>query len=59
MVKSNKRWNRLNKLCWEGFHKVMKYSSNKYPDKSANNSLELFMKNYEGDWESKIDQITK
>jgi len=37
----------------------MKYSSKKYPDKSANNSLELFMKNYEGDWESKIDQITK
>lgn len=53
------RWQRLNRLCWEGFDKVMKYSSKKYPNKSANNSLELFMKNYEGDWESKIDQITR
>ena len=53
------RWQRLNRLCCEGFDKVMKYSSKKYPNKSANNSLELFMKNYEGDWESKIDQITR
>ena len=59
MKKLKSRWQSLNRLCWEGFDKVLEYASNKYPNKSTNKSLELFMKNYEGDWESKIDLITK
>lgn len=55
----SKRWEPLSKLCWEGFDKVRKYASKHYPNGSTNKSLELFMNQYEGDWDTKINELSK
>ena len=59
MNTTTQRWQRLNELCWEGFDKVMRYASKHYPNESTNKSLELFMSQYEGNWEDKINEISK
>jgi hypothetical protein len=59
MDTSNVRWLRLNKLCWEGFDKVMKYASKEYPNPSRNKSLENLMSRYKGNWNNLIDKISK
>ena len=56
---SNVRWIRLNKLCWEGFDKVMKYASKEYPNPSRNKSLEMLMDSQPGNWDELIDNISQ
>lgn len=53
----SKKWMSLSKLCWGGFDKVMKYASKHYPNESTNKSLELFMVQYDGNWNDKINEI--
>lgn len=55
----HKRWDRLNKLCWEGFDMVLKYAKDKYPSDSQNESLNKMIGNYEGDWDVFITTLTK
>lgn len=59
MDTSKERLDRLNSLCWEGFHKVIIHSRKEYPTDSQNASLDRFIKEYEGDWEDKINKVTK
>ena len=59
MDTSKEKWNKLTNLCWEGFDKVRKYASKNYPNESVNKSLELFINEFEGDWDKKINSITR
>ena len=55
----NKRWPTLANLCWTGFDKVMVYASKEYPTNSRNESLDILMNTYIGDWEELIKKISK
>jgi len=55
----SERWAVLNKLCWEGLDKVMRYANKEYPGPSRNKSLERLMSEYSGNWGILIDKISK
>ena len=53
ILKGSPLWSRIDKLCWEGYSKVLKYS---------NNDIEGLINNFKGteeEWYLLIDKVTK